>query len=384
METLEGSTLELMHRRRVRSSPAAYAMIVITAVLLASLPLVRVDVVAVSAGMIRTLEEPVPVLSPVTGTVEMTVFEDFRRVVTGDTLLRFLHREQEAGLQEYEQRIGRNESIIREIRSILEGMPVLETSRYAQSYRNHRAQLNQLEIEKGFLYREYAAARELYLQEVIPEIEYERARSRYLVAEARVDGTREDYGIRLEEECDALQREILDCRGKVDGIRASMASFFLTAPSTGILSQCRGMHSGSVLHAGESLGVITPECPLVAECYLGSRDIGLVFPGMEVKIRFDRRNPDHGAHLTARVSQIDPDSRMVNGHPVYRVRCLFGDTPGIKDASPAGALVPGMTFSASMVLYRASLARLILEKVSRWANPVLSGDSRAKGKPDGN
>ena len=362
MDSLEGTTLDLIHRRRVTTFYPGYAIILIITGIIVALPLVKVDVVSRSAGMIRPSREPVELFSSITGIVDSSLIFDHREVSKGDTLLWLRKNLPETRINELLRQIKRYRGYILDIESIIQGKSHLNTTRYRQSSRMHNASARQLILQKNFLQDEYNAAGILYEQKVIPFREFEQSRSEYMVACAKLEDHRERYLNQLEDELNHLSMEILSYKGELEEIRASLQNYHILAPSGGTLCQCRGILTGSVIQPGSSLGRISPEGSLAADCYVETRDIREVRKGTRVSIRMDGKSQRSADRLETVVNQVDPDVILMNGRPVYRVRCLIG--------SPEG-LVPGMTFSANMRLYRASVGSLLLEKLSRKFNPSL-------------
>ncbi len=363
MDPLEGTTLDLIYRRRVTTFYPGYTIIFIVLGIIVALPLVKVDVVSTSGGMIRTCQEPTELFTSITGIVDSSLLADHREVTTGDTLLWLRKKLCDTRMVELDWQIERNKGYIKDIKSILQGSSPLETNRYRQSFRNYTTSCRQLILQKDFLYDEYKAAEMLRNQKVIPEREYEQSRSKYLVACAQLDDRRESYLNQLEDELNRLRMEKRSFEGELEEIRASLQNYFIQAPSSGILCQCRGIMAGSVIHAGASLGNISPQGSLAADLYVETRDIKEVRKGMLVKIRMDGKSNRSIDRLETRVSQVDPDVTLMNGRPVYRVRCKIEDH---------GGLIPGMTFSASMMLYRTSVASLLMKKLNRNFNPALA------------
>ena len=363
MDPLEGTTLDLIHRRRVRTFYPGYTIILICVGIIVALPLVKVDVVSTSGGMIRPCQEPLELFSSITGIVDSTRLADYLEVTAGDTLVWMRKNLPESRLVELFDQIERNSLYIKDISTIIRGGSPEASSRYIQSFRMFSTSGKQLELQMDFLEEEYRTAGQLYGQQVIPQREFERARSEYLVACARLEDHGESYLNRLEDELNRLAIEKLHYQGEVDEIRATFQNYFILAPSTGILMQCRGMKPGSVIQPGTCLGSISPRGALVADCYVETIDIREIQKGMPVRIRMDGKSLRSCDRLETRVSQIDPDVMILNGRPVYRVRCLLDPQPGF---------VPGMTFSASMMLYRTSVASLLTEKLNRRFNPVVA------------
>ena len=197
---------------------------------------------------------------------------------------------------------------------------------------------------------------------MIPIREYEQARNEYMVACALLEEHRESYKNHLEDDLNSLWMEKRNYEGELREIRATLQNYHLLAPSSGILCQCRGIMAGSVIQAGASLGSISPGGSLAADCYVETRDIREIRKGMPVRIRMDGKSQRPVDHLETMVSQVDPDVMIMQGRPVYRVRCMIDNPDG---------LIPGMTFSASMILYRTSIASLLARKLNRHFNPSM-------------
>ncbi|MFO7670702.1 MAG: HlyD family efflux transporter periplasmic adaptor subunit [Bacteroidales bacterium] len=363
MDPLEGTTLELIHRRRVSTFYPGYTIILLVLGIIVALPLVKVDVVSTSGGMIRPCQEPVELFSSITGIVDRTLIMDNLEVTTGDTLVWLRKNLPDTRMEELLLQIKRNRRYIKDIEAILRGEIPEETSMYMQSNRNHIASCRRLILQKEFLRDEYNAARILHDQQVIPLREFERARSEYQVSCAQLDDQLESYKNHLEDELNRLWMENGKYEGEAKEIRATLQNYYLLAPSTGTLNQCRGISPGSVIQAGISLGSISSHESLAADCYVETRDIREIRTGMTVRLRMDGKSQRTLDHLETRVSQIDPDVMLLNGRPVYRVRCMIGNPEG---------LIPGMTFSASMMLYRTSVASLMIGRLNRHFNPSLA------------
>ncbi|MFH0756277.1 MAG: HlyD family efflux transporter periplasmic adaptor subunit [Bacteroidota bacterium] len=371
MEALEDTTLELIHKRRVSSFYAGYAMILMAGWVIVALPLVKVDVVCNAPGMIRPGEEPMEVVSPITGVVESSLLRDFRKVEAGDTLLWFNPGTPDARISEYRQMINRNQASIRDIASILEGEHPGETTLYELSHRNFLSQQTLLQIEKEFLKSEFETSEKLFREKVIPVREYDRTRTQYLAAKAKMEDHTENYRSSLSKELFRLKVENHQYQGELTRTLVSLQNYCILAPASGILQQCRGITGGSVLHAGTMLGIISPDCMPVAECYVETRDIADIRKGMPVRIRLDRHDHWSVSCLSSKVSQIDPDAIIVNNRPVYRVRCSLAYPPSPGEKGSNQTVIPGMTFTANLILHRATLASILTERLNRRFNPAL-------------
>jgi membrane fusion protein, peptide pheromone/bacteriocin exporter len=64
----------------------------------------------------------------------------------------------------------------------------------------------------------------------------------------------------------------------------------IKAPVSGNIQQVIGKYEGSYIQSGESLGIISPDASIPAECYVSPQDIGLLKPDMPVRFQIDAFN----------------------------------------------------------------------------------------------
>jgi multidrug resistance efflux pump len=370
MDQLEDSTLDLIRRRSVRSSIPGYVVMAVLLGVFAALPLVKVDVVTTVRGMVRPLEEPAGIRASITGILDSTILMNNMEVNAGDTLAWIRRDQPEARIREYSRLMAGNLAPVRDIRHILEGKEPEETGRYMQSYRNHMAALSHLLVREKFLQGEYVTAGELYMADVIPRHEYEQAEEAYLEVCTGILDMREQYRDRLEEALYRLEQENRDYRGEIALIRSVLHDYFILAPATGTVHNCPGLTEGSVVHSGMSLGSVSPSGCLVAECYLDPGSIQGIREGTPVRLRFDEGEFRYRPHMEASVDHIEKDVTLVNGKPVYRIRCVL-DPPYIMEGNgKMKPVIKGMTFTASFMLFRRPVSSLLMERLNRWANPA--------------
>jgi len=370
MVELEDSTIDLIHRRRVRSFIPGYVVMGSVLAMLAALPLVRVDVVTTAAGMVRPLLEPVMILAPMTGILDSTILVNNMEVYQGDTVGWFRRDHPETRIGENAALITANLARIRDINRILEGKEAVETGRYIQSYRNHLADLARLQIRRDFLQGEYMTAARLYRSEVIPLHEYEEAESRYQLLLAEIKDLREKYRNQLQEELYRLGQENRACRKEIALTRSTLRDYYIVAPATGTVHGCPGLTAGSVIRSGMKLGTVSPAGGLAAECFLDPARIQGITPGTPVRLRFEGSGFQMKAQMETAVDHIEKEVVMINGRPFYRVRCSLEPSGFIETDGEKIPLAKGMTFSASMVLFRRSLFSLITERLNRRVNPA--------------
>jgi len=369
LRTYEGSTLELIRRRRMQVPAASLFTGMLILVAVCVLPWVKVDLVTTTGGMIRTGHPPAEIISPVSGLVVRCGMTDGRRVCEGDTLVVFHDQHARAVLRNGQALYDRNQLYIRDIQRILKGHMALVSMVYRQSYRDHLARVSEMEAELRYLGDEYRTADTLYRQDVIPRSEHEKIRTSYVLAQTRLAGLREQYRGRLESELSTLQAENLGLLPELEKAKTMLQNHCILAPVDGILQHCSGISRHAAVTAGSILGTVVPSGPLVAECLADPSEIGQIRPGMEAMIRLDSRMYKSGKGFRTLVTGMDADAVIMGGRPVYRVRCLLDSAMMESARVQYGPLLPGMTFTANLSLGRASLASIAMGQLTGWLDP---------------
>ncbi len=299
-------------------------------------------------------------------------------VESGDTLL-WIHCDgPHSKIEGLRDQIQNNDASIKDIQFILDGEDPPLTTRYQQSIRNHRAALSHLTIQKAFIEDEYNTARILYQEDVISPHEFEKARSTLRIIQAEELDLSESYKNILEDELYRLKKENKRLLDEIKMIQSSFKEYIVIAPISGTLYNCRGLTPGSVIHPSLSLGKVSPLGQLVAECYLDPGKILVVKTGTKVKLRFDDPGFRSHHHLETVVDLLDGEVSLINGVPAYRIRCTLKNAQITYADGSTESLRKGMTFTANFILFRRSLAALILEKANLWVNPskTVSGDEK--------
>ncbi len=372
MEELEDSTLSLIYRRQVRSSLPAYVIIFLVLGAFSSLPLVKVDVVTSVKGMVRPVQESSEILSNVSGMVERSVLMDNRKFAAGDTLVWIKTDLLKARIDALQNRIRIHEASVKDICLILENQMPLHTSHYVQSHRNHQANIARLDIQKEFLQDEHNTSKILFDQQVISKHEYAKALNQFREVCARETDLCEAYKSSLEEGLLRIKLEISQLLDEITQINANLNEYYLISPVAGTLYSSRSLSAGSVVHPGMSLAKISPACLLVAECFIDPGHIPSVKEGTRVKLRFDDSGFRSHHPLETRVDLLDKEVSLFNGTPAYRIRCTLDKSPIYYANGSVETVKNGMTFTASFILFRRSVAALILEKANLWVNPTES------------
>ncbi len=149
-------------------------------------------------------------------------------------------------------------------------------------------------------------------------------------------------------------------------------NYFIHAPVAGVIQNVNSKYVGSFLSAGESLCIISPLSQLLAECYLSTKDIGLMKIGQATQFQIDAFDYNYFGLLTGRVISIGNDFSIIDNKPVFKVYCSFDCSQLFLKNGYNGQLKKGLSFQARFVVAERTLWQLLFDKVDDWFNPTKS------------
>ena len=85
------------------------------------------------------------------------------------------------------------------------------------------------------------------------------------------------------EQISAWQQELSKYEAELSQLSAARVKIFtdkknyeIKAPVTGIIQGINNLYPGNMIQTGQTIATISPESNLIAECYVNTRDIGLL------------------------------------------------------------------------------------------------------------
>lgn len=166
------------------------------------------------------------------------------------------------------------------------------------------------------------------------------------------------------------QLEVSQFTAQQQQIETDKRNHFLYAPVSGIVQNINTIYSGSFLSAGETLCIISPQSNLIGECYVSTRDVGLLKTGQQARFQIDAFDYNYFGILTGKIIAIDNDFSMVENKPVFKVRCSFDSTQLLLKNGYKGELKKGLTFQARFVVAERTLWQLLFDNMDDWLNPA--------------
>jgi len=152
-------------------------------------------------------------------------------------------------------------------------------------------------------------------------------------------------------------------------VNADAGYYEVKAPVSGIIQGINTRYAGGLLQANEILCNISPEEAIIGECYVPTKDIGLLKKGQPAHYQLEAFNYNYFGVLTGKIISIDNDFTAIENKPVFKIRCSFDSNQLRLTNSFTGQLKKGLGFQASFVVTRRSLWQLLFDKLDDWLNP---------------
>ncbi|MES2330376.1 MAG: HlyD family efflux transporter periplasmic adaptor subunit [Bacteroidota bacterium] len=151
---------------------------------------------------------------------------------------------------------------------------------------------------------------------------------------------------------------------------SSNAVFYeVRASVAGIIQGIATRYSGGSIQANETICSISPEGTIIGECYVQTKDVGLLKINQPVRYQVDAFDYNYFGVLTGKIIQIDNDFTSIDNKPLFKVYCSFDSSQLHLRNGYTGHLKKGLGFQANFTVTRRSLWQLLFDKLDDWLNP---------------
>lgn len=153
-------------------------------------------------------------------------------------------------------------------------------------------------------------------------------------------------------------------------IETDKRNHYLYAPVSGVVQSINTRYAGGFVSAGETLCIISPQSNLIGECYVSTRDVGLLKIGQQARFQIDAFDYNYFGILTGKIISIDNDFTLMDNKPLFKVRCSFDSTQLLLKNGYKGELKKGLTFQARFIVAERTLWQLLFDTMDDWLNPA--------------
>jgi HlyD family secretion protein len=386
-EIIENSQQANFAKHSLKSKVIYSTIVVFLIGILFLLPFTNVDVGVRSTGVVRPVTELVQIRAPVSGKIQVLNAMDNNTIRRGDI---FAIVES----PELSERLRFNEERQRELSIYLEDLETLQRSdslnihttlelkspryrqvwlEFRQKLLNQRQEINQLDRQlerKTILFDKDAIS-----QSALEETHYSRnaAVNRYKLLLGQQQNKWKEEEITFQNELDKLGSEHIQ-------LSEELSRTEIRSPVTGTVQNTDGILQNSFVYVNQVMGEISPDTSLVAEAYVSPKDIGLLRPGMPVRLQIDSYNQNQWGVLTGRIKTISKDVIVNEEQPLFKVRCTLDQTFLELKNGFKGDIKKGMTFQARFIVSRRSLFQLLYDNMDDWLNPSWGGNEQLSQK----
>jgi len=138
------------------------------------------------------------------------------------------------------------------------------------------------------------------------------------------------------------------------------------APVSGFLQEQTRHYAGNSIQAGELIYSVSPGGLLMGECFISSKDIGLLKKDQPARFQIDAFNYNYFGAATGNITSIDNDFIMMDKIPVYKVKCRLNEKMLKLSNGYTGELKKGMRFQVRFITCNRTLWQLLYDTVEDW------------------
>ena len=281
-------TIELRLARSMEGSAVIYFVTVVFLLFsFPTLPFLFVDVSIKSPGILKATTEVSTLNATSTGYIQEVRVKENEAVEKGQ-LLFTVHA---PVLEEKEKylmaKLQESADFIEDLNKLVAGKTTpdqLITNLYRQSHFDYRQKLIDRQTKFLKVKQDYERNKKLYDQKVIAAADFENFQFELDKSKNEIELLKQSQLSQWQQELRNYERELTDLQNQLAQTQKEKENLNIKAPVSGTVQNLTGVYPGSTVFAGQELAQISPDTDLLAEVYVSPNDIGLLRPGMDVRI----------------------------------------------------------------------------------------------------
>lgn len=347
------------------------------AIVFSLLPFVYINISISSQGMIRPRQERTEVKSIVSGIIDSLFYKEGDTILKNSIVLRLKDDNSQGKRIVSNFEISQRQQFIHDLQllsdtlntpdklysQLLSPLYKEQLSRFIHLQADQEASLRksskELEINDKLLKERVISAKEYF----DIEIQYEKMYSTYRASK------QEQLSL-WQQDLAKYKLDLSQYQDQLRQVNTNATYYYVKSPTAGIIQNINTRYEGGLLQANETICSVSPLGTLVAECYVPSKDIGLIREGQSTQFQIDAFDYNYFGIVTGNVISIDKDFTIVDNKPVFKVRCLFDSTQMRLKNGYTAELGKGLTFQARFIVARRNLWQLLWDKIDNWLNPA--------------
>lgn len=362
---------EFSHHTKSKAIYSLILLMLLSAFVL--LPFIFIDVYVSARGIIAPDEERI-MLAPIqSGKVIFAAVAPNQYVEKGDTLLVVEDPVFDEKWQLLQHQIDHATTFIADIEMLLSAKNInkkMHSSAYVAAYALYQQGLYDLQLKHQKATIDFERNAELYAKGIISKVDYEAYEHEQRITRNNITQWKRQHTNQWEAKHADYQQTLEELQSTQQQLTNSSGNNVLVAPAAGTLLEVVGLNTNGFVQAGQPIAKLSPDSNLMVECYVSPTDIGYLQEGKKVAFKIDAYNYNQWGLAQGTVNSISDDIELIDGKPVFTLRCQI-DTPTLRLKNGVeGTLKKGMTLTAQFVLTRRSLFDLLYDNLDDWLNPA--------------
>lgn len=344
--------------------------------LILSLPFIHTDISIKSMGITRPLTERTEVKPIMTGIIDTIYFKEGEMVNKDAVILRLKDPNTKGKLLMNNFEISQREQFIHDLVILTSSNDLefgtiekLNAPLYKQQLAKFTHQKQDLEASLNKAKKELDINTPLAKDKIISGKEFYDIQINYQKLQSSYKAFVQEQLSTWQQELTRYNLELSQYKQALNVVNTDATYYLVKAPTSGFIQGINTRYQGGLLQANETLCTISPEGDLIGECYIPTRDIGLLKVGQPVRYQMEAFDYNYFGVLTGKVVTIDNDFTVINNTPVFKVRCSFDTTQLHLKNGFTGTLKKGLNFQARFIVARRSLWQLLYDNLDDWLNP---------------
>ncbi len=384
-EILEHTTLYYLPG--ISKTNRAIYFIIVSSIILAfvATPFIYTTVSVRSSGIIRPVNERAEIKAIVSGLIDSIYHKEGDSINSGEILLRMKDLSSKIKIRTSEFEITQKNILIQDLVFLTTHNNLLEDDIIHLNSPIYKEQLSrfihQKDIQEACLRKsseEFSINNKLALDKIISPKELFDSKNNDEKIKSTFNAFLKEQQIIWQQDLNRFNMELSLHRQDLDLINSVTSNNFIKAPITGIVQGLSSKYSGSYLQANESFCYISPNDELIGECFVQTKDIGLIKINQPIQCQIEAFDYNYFGFLTGKVLAIDNDYTILNNIPVFRVKCGFDNTALHIKNGFKGHLKKGLKFQARFIVANRNLWQLLFDKLDDWINPIRPIESSIK------
>ncbi len=359
-----------------RNSYALYITFLLFIILsILSLPFLESDISIKASGITRPKNERTEIRPMITGIIDTIFYKEGDRVQIGTSIIRMKDLTSNSIQTQTNFEIGQRKQFIKDL-ELLTTLSLNENTQNLLSSPIYKVQLSHFlrqkeehEILLKKATKEVEINTSLFVEKVISPKEFFDIKNNQEKVIATINSFMNGQQSYWQQEIVKNKFELSQHKEQLNKLNSNRGYNTIKSPTTGYLQGIYKHYAGGLLQANEVICTISPEGSLIGECYLSTKDIGLLKIGQNVQYRIDAFDYNYFGVLNGKVLSIDNDFITKDNKPLFIVRCSFDSAQLHLKNGLLAVLKKGLVFQASFIVTRRSFWQLLFDKLDDWLNP---------------